>query len=112
MVSTQTTTPTGGESFRESRKKDTNLTNCLCLSPHRTSKHRPTGPPLLIFHGDKDRTVLLDQSLAIVKAYRKIGRPVTLHVLAGSGHGGTAFYTGENRKRLFDFLETSFKAAE
>ncbi len=56
--------------------------------------------------------MLLDQSLAIVKAYRKIGRPVTLHVLAGSGHGGTAFYTGENRKRLFDFLETSFKAAE
>ena len=76
---------------------------------HHVTSH---APPLLVFHGDMDRTVLLDQSLAIVKAYRKSGRPVTLHVLAGSGHGGTAFYTGENRKRLFDFLETNLKAAQ
>ena len=66
-------------------------------------------PPLLIFHGDMDRTVLLDQSQSIERAYRKAGRPVQLHVLAGSGHGGTEFFTDRNGKRTYDFLQLHLK---
>ena len=44
-------------------------------------------PPFLIFHGDMDKTVLLDQSQAIEKVYKQAGLPVKLHVLKGSGHG-------------------------
>ena len=62
-------------------------------------------PPLLIFHGDMDQTVLLDQSQAIERAYRKAGRSVELHVLAGSKHGGTEFFTGQNGRHVFDFLQ-------
>ena len=62
-------------------------------------------PPLLIFHGDMDSTVLLDQSQAIEQAYRKVGRPVELHVLAGSKHGGAEFFTGRNGEHVFDFLQ-------
>ncbi len=65
----------------------------------------PDDPPLLIFHGGMDRTVLLDQSQAIERAYRKADRPVKLHVLAASKHGGTEFYTGQNGKRVYGFLQ-------
>ena len=62
-------------------------------------------PPLLVFHGTKDRTVLLDQSQAIVTAYKKAGLPIKLHILEGASHGGNSFYSGENAKRLLEFLK-------
>ena len=62
-------------------------------------------PPLLIFHGEMDKTVLLDQSQAIEKAYQEAGRFVELNVLAGSNHGGKEFYTGRNGKHLVAFLQ-------
>jgi acetyl esterase/lipase len=69
-------------------------------------------PPLLIFHGDMDKTVLLDQSQAIERVYKKAGLAVELHVLEGSGHGGTEFFTDTNGKRLYDFLQANLKATE
>jgi dipeptidyl aminopeptidase/acylaminoacyl peptidase len=69
-------------------------------------------PPLLIFHGDMDKTVLLDQSQAIESAYKKAGLWVELNVLKGSGHGGTEFFTDANGKRLYDFLQAKLKVTE
>ena len=69
-------------------------------------------PPLLIFHGDMDKTVLLDQSQAIESAYKKAGLWVELNVLKGSGHGGTEFFTDANEKRLYDFLQANLKVTE
>ncbi|MCA9082068.1 MAG: sulfatase-like hydrolase/transferase, partial [Planctomycetaceae bacterium] len=68
-------------------------------------------PPLQIFHGDKDKTVLLAQSERMVAAYQAAERPVTLHVLEGSGHGGAEFFTGENRTRLLEFLAQHLREA-
>ena len=61
--------------------------------------------PLLIFHGTKDKTVLIDQSQAIEKKYKKVGLSVEFHTIEGAGHGGNVFYSGENAKRLLKFLE-------
>jgi len=63
-------------------------------------------PPLLVFHGTKDRTVLLDQSQAITTAYKKAGLPIKLHIIEGASHGGNSFYSGENAKRLLEFLKS------
>ena len=68
--------------------------------------------PLLIFHGNKDNTVLLDQSQAIVKAYQKSGSRVQIYVIGGAGHGGNLFYEGVNAQRLLTVLGTSLKAAQ
>ncbi len=62
-------------------------------------------PPLLIFHGKKDKTVLFPQSERIVDAYKKVNRPVTLHVLEDAGHGGNEFFRGSARNHLVNFLE-------
>ncbi|GJM44616.1 MAG: lipase [Gemmatimonadota bacterium] len=64
----------------------------------------PDDAPLLVFHGDRDQTVLLDQSERIRDAYVAAEVPVQLRVLKGGGHGGAAFYTGENRGILLEFL--------
>lgn len=61
-------------------------------------------PPLLIFHGNRDETVLIDQSEHMVAEYQRAGLDVTLIVLEGAGHGGQAFFKDENMKLARDFL--------
>ena len=68
--------------------------------------------PLLVFHGNKDNTVLLDQSQAIVKAYQQSGSRVQIYVIGGAGHGGNLFYQGVNAQRLLTFLGASLKSAD
>ena len=43
-------------------------------------------PPLLLFHGDSDKLVPLQQSHLLVEAFKKANVPVTLHVKKGGGH--------------------------
>jgi acetyl esterase/lipase len=66
-------------------------------------------PPLLILHGDADKTVYMDQSESIRDAYKKAGLPVELIVVPGGGHGGTAFVTGKNRQRVIDFFDAALR---
>lgn len=61
-------------------------------------------PPLLILHGDQDRTVYMDQSESIRDAYTRLKLPVELIVVPGGGHGGKAFYSAENRRPVAEFL--------
>ncbi len=66
-------------------------------------------PPFLVFHGNKDKTVLLDQSQRIHEAYEAAGLPIDLHVLQGAGHGGKEFYEGKNRDIVLAFLHENFR---
>ncbi len=43
-------------------------------------------PPLLMIHGDRDRTVPLQQSQVLLDRYQREGLPVELVVHAGGGH--------------------------
>ena len=63
-------------------------------------------PPLLVFHGVDDKTVLIDQTDAIEAAYTTCDLPVTVYRIENAGHGGSVFYAGENAKRLCSFLKT------
>jgi acetyl esterase/lipase len=67
-------------------------------------------PPILVFHGDEDNTVLLDQSQRLHEVYTRAGLPISLHVLEGVGHGGRRFYEGRNRELIINFLEQVSRA--
>jgi acetyl esterase/lipase len=69
-------------------------------------------PPLLIIHGDKDATVLMDQSESLVAAYKKAGLEATLVVVPGGKHGGNEFFAGENRKRVTEFLNAQLRTTK
>lgn len=61
-------------------------------------------PPLLIFHGDRDPQMPINQSHELQGAYEQLGLDVTFVVVHGAAHGGQAFYTGENLERALAFL--------
>ncbi len=46
----------------------------------------PDDPPLLLLHGDKDKTVPLQQSEILKAKYEEVGLPVKLIVQPGGGH--------------------------
>lgn len=64
-------------------------------------------PPLLILHGDKDKTVFLDQSEWFAKLYTEAGLDVHLEVFEGAGHGWPR--TPREKELVLDFLAKHLK---
>lgn len=69
----------------------------------------PDDPPFLIMHGDQDRVVPILQSELLHEALRKAGVESTFVPIAGSGHGGPAFASPENRGTIESFLDKHLK---
>jgi acetyl esterase/lipase len=65
----------------------------------------PNDPPVLILHGDKDKTVPVEQSHLLDERYRKLGLESELHILEGAGHGGTVFSDEERYTLIKAFLD-------
>jgi acetyl esterase/lipase len=62
-------------------------------------------PAFLIMHGDKDRVVPVEQSLAFTSALREAGVKVKLVILKGAGHGGEQFLAPEQVSVIDTFLK-------
>ena len=61
-------------------------------------------PPLLIFHGDQDPQMPINQSHELQGAYEKMGLDVDFDVLHGAAHGGDMFFSPERVARAIAFL--------
>ena len=61
-------------------------------------------PPLLLFHGDQDRQMPINQAHELQGAYSKRGLDVQFYVGHGLGHGGGAFFQSEHLDRALAFL--------
>lgn len=62
-------------------------------------------PPLLLFHGDQDPQMPINQAHELQGAYEAAHLDVTFVVVHGSAHGGQAFYTGINLKKALSFVQ-------
>jgi acetyl esterase/lipase len=62
-------------------------------------------PPVLILHGDKDRTVPVEQSKLLHDCYQKTGLESDLHILEGAGHGGPVFSDEARYQLIKSFLD-------
>ncbi len=67
-----------------------------------------TDPPLLLFHGDQDPQMPINQSHELHGAYRGVKAPVEFEVVHGAGHGGTQFYDVERLAVVKRFLRKQF----
>lgn len=67
-----------------------------------------TDPPLLLFHGDQDPQMPINQSHELHGAYRSVNAPVEFEVLHGAGHGGAQFYDAERLAVVKKFLRQRF----
>jgi len=65
----------------------------------------PSDPPLLLFHGDHDAQMPINQSHELCGAYEKAKAPVEFVVVHGAGHGGNAFYDEERLAIVRRFLQ-------
>lgn len=64
----------------------------------------PTDPPLLLFHGDQDPQMPINQAHELVGKYKSVKRPVTFEVIYGAGHGGPEFHTDAQLDLVEQFL--------
>jgi acetyl esterase/lipase len=62
-------------------------------------------PPLLLFHGDQDAQMPINQSHELQGAYGKLGLDVDFMVVHGVGHVGGPFFEGEPVERVVKFLQ-------
>jgi len=65
-------------------------------------------PPLLLFHGDQDPQMPINQSHELYGAYQKVKAPVEFVVVYGAAHGGAAFYDDERLAHVRRFLQRYF----
>ncbi len=61
-------------------------------------------PPLLIFHGEQDPQMPINQSHELEGQYKKSGLDVEFDVVHGAAHGGDAFFAGEYLEKAIKFL--------
>lgn len=61
-------------------------------------------PPLLLWHGDEDPQMPLEQSKELRRAYESVGAFVSFRVMRGSAHGGPAFSDEAALARIDQFL--------
>ena len=62
-------------------------------------------PPLLIFHGDQDPQMPINQSHELEGKYKELNLDVHFEVIHGAAHGGDVFFSGEYATRAIAFLK-------
>ncbi len=68
-------------------------------------------PPFFIQHGSSDSNVPVQQSIVLVNAIeKKLGtKRVEFEIFEKAEHGGAVFYSDENMKKVFHFLNTHLR---
>lgn len=69
-----------------------------------TSHVDAADPPLLVFHGDQDPQMPINQSHELLGRYGALKVDGELVVVHGAAHGGDEFYSGDNLDRALSFL--------
>ncbi|MEX0617777.1 MAG: alpha/beta hydrolase [Pseudohongiellaceae bacterium] len=66
-------------------------------------------PPLLLFHGDRDPQMPVNQSLQLEGAYLDLGLDVKFDAVHGAAHGGPEFYDETHLPPVIEFLDRTIK---
>lgn len=61
-------------------------------------------PPVLIFHGTKDRTVNTRGSVTLYRRLKECGKDVRFYLIQGADHGGAEFWTKQALDLADDFI--------
>ena len=61
-------------------------------------------PPVIMFHGTKDRTINPRVSITVYERLRQCGKDVKLFFLEGADHGGSEFWTEKVLNIIVQFI--------
>lgn len=62
-------------------------------------------PPVLMFHGTKDRTINPKVSVTVYRRLKQCGKDVRLYLLEGADHGGSEFWTEKIQGIVIRFFQ-------
>lgn len=62
-------------------------------------------PPVLMFHGTKDKTINPRVSVEVYNSLKQCGKDAKLYLLEGADHGGSEFWTEEIQEIIIKFIE-------
>lgn len=65
-------------------------------------------PPVLMFHGTKDRTINPRVSVVVYNRLKECGKNVNLYFLEGADHGGSEFWTEEIQEIIIQFFQKNW----
>lgn len=65
-------------------------------------------PPVLIFHGTKDRVVNCEGSAILYRRLRETGHRARLCLVTGADHGGPEFWTEAVLEKVDEFCNSCF----
>ena len=68
-------------------------------------------PPILMFHGTKDRTINPKVSIVVYEALKKYNKDVKLYLLEGADHGGSEFFSDNVLDIIEEFLQKIISAS-
>ena len=63
-------------------------------------------PPVLLFHGDQDKQMPIEQAEELQQACRRAGIKCESHIVVGGGHGGEGFFDTEMLEKVDGFLKS------
>lgn len=86
----------GGVDMTQEQKEE------LTLRTHVTSDAEI--PPVLLFHGTKDRMVNTKCSVYLYQKLKACGKEAELYLLKGADHGGSEFWTQQQINRMENFI--------
>ena len=67
-------------------------------------------PPVLIFHGTKDRVVNCEGSAILYQRLKETGHPVSFYLIKGADHGGAEFWTSQVLDIVEGFMKENCKS--
>ncbi len=89
----------GGINLRE------NIEMCKKMSVECNIDENTKLPPILMFHGSKDRTINPTVSVTVYKKLKQCGKDVKLYILEGADHGGSEFWSEEIQDIIIKFID-------
>lgn len=66
-------------------------------------------PPVLMFHGTKDRVINTRVSVIVYQRLKELGKEASLYLVEGADHGGPEFWTRETIDIMEMFLKEHMK---
>ena len=84
---------------------------CRAMSVECNISENVSMPPILMFHGTKDRTINPKVSVVVYEALKKYNKDVNLYLLEGADHGGSEFFSDDVLDIIEEFLQKVISAS-
>lgn len=97
--------------FADYHTTDKNPELCRAMSVECNISENVSLPPILMFHGTKDRTINPKVSVVVYEALKKYNKDVKLYLLEGADHGGSEFFSDNVLDIIEEFLQKIISAS-